>query len=490
MSEGLSLLDDFVEFGTPFHGLWRGGHITLPNAETHAMGDPGGPGVILLKVPGIGEVTRSPAQLAADAAAGKEYRNYALLSGHSYGGVQVPPSGLGPAYHILIDDANAVWLMRMSHVGSGRFSISVRRFGLFDGATHDWSGAVEYQCPGTFWGSVGSAVRAIGQAPSGRDWVIGNGVGSVPDLLVRFTCSGAVDTSLPGLGVTFIGTPLEWPNRPNHHYEHHYAVEGTLVVTDVNVFHSSSSGLDYTQTVIVTDGVTTSDNGAPGSGYAILTSSRTYECDKIVTDTQERVADKIIWASYLPDGQLVQYKVTGRWSQDLSYTDFNIYNATNNTTALSGSGSTDNRLISTGATTIYDQLSSGTPVAIETDMTTNSYFLPRMVDGYVVDESLDYSPLDLAGVVEVGQQALSNGDRHGIYLTAIGQSGDFFGQPLVALVDRYQSVSGGTTTTTTISVHAPTGSSLMTEIPLANLSATWQPITDAIVVDTVRVCWM
>lgn len=68
-------------FGQPYHGLWKGGFITLPNGATKACPAPANGGVVLIRQPGQAEVVRSPAEQAADAAAGWEWRNYALISG-------------------------------------------------------------------------------------------------------------------------------------------------------------------------------------------------------------------------------------------------------------------------------------------------------------------------------------------------------------------------------------------------------------------------
>lgn len=120
----------------------------------------------------------------------------------------------------------------------------------------------------------------------------------------------------------------------------------------------------------------------------------------------------------------------------------------------------------------------------------NGFVQAWMRDGYVDDYSPAPTSIDYLGVIEIGQESISNGDRHAVFLTAIGQAGDIFGQPLVALVDRYFSVSSGATTTTTLSVHAPSGAAKSTSIPAANLNATFQPVTGEIECDTQRICWM
>lgn len=82
-------------WGHPWHGLVEDGVLTLPNAATMPHpGTTGGLGeadVLALAVPGTPAVTRTPAQAADDAAAGRQWLDYALISGryqrHLYGQV-------------------------------------------------------------------------------------------------------------------------------------------------------------------------------------------------------------------------------------------------------------------------------------------------------------------------------------------------------------------------------------------------------------------
>lgn len=71
-------------WGHPWHGLVTDGVLTLPNAATmpySAATAPGEADVIAFQVPGTPAVARTPEQVAADAAAGRQWLDYALISG-------------------------------------------------------------------------------------------------------------------------------------------------------------------------------------------------------------------------------------------------------------------------------------------------------------------------------------------------------------------------------------------------------------------------
>lgn len=86
--------------GQPYHGLLRGGVLTLSNGRQiawpfigNSVSDPQSAGgdCYVLRVPGTPPVELPPAELAAEAGAGREWRSYALLNGwgRSYGGIPV-----------------------------------------------------------------------------------------------------------------------------------------------------------------------------------------------------------------------------------------------------------------------------------------------------------------------------------------------------------------------------------------------------------------
>lgn len=84
--------------GVPYHGLIRNGWLTLSNGRRVAVPTEGAiepVGVAgdcyLLRVPGMPPVSLTPQEIAIESAAGREWRNYALLSGRgrNYGGITV-----------------------------------------------------------------------------------------------------------------------------------------------------------------------------------------------------------------------------------------------------------------------------------------------------------------------------------------------------------------------------------------------------------------
>lgn len=96
--------DEIVRFGQPFHGLYRGGVLTLPNSDTITPSAPlpvGSDG-FMVKIPGRPAVTTSP----ADADEGMEWLNYAIVSGENhvfYG------QALGLNAWIYIAEDESVW---------------------------------------------------------------------------------------------------------------------------------------------------------------------------------------------------------------------------------------------------------------------------------------------------------------------------------------------------------------------------------------------
>lgn len=68
-------------WGCPFHGLVRGNQLTLPNGRTitNRFFVDDAIGSVLVRVPGVPEVTRTPEEAASDTALGYQWRNAAAL---------------------------------------------------------------------------------------------------------------------------------------------------------------------------------------------------------------------------------------------------------------------------------------------------------------------------------------------------------------------------------------------------------------------------
>lgn len=78
------LFDDMAEivvWGNPWHGIVNGGTLYTGLGVTREWTQPDSGDCWLVKAHDVAEVERSPEQLAIDAAAGAEWRNYALLTG-------------------------------------------------------------------------------------------------------------------------------------------------------------------------------------------------------------------------------------------------------------------------------------------------------------------------------------------------------------------------------------------------------------------------
>lgn len=97
-------------WGHPWHGLVQGGVLPLPNATTIGYPQPDttwpdtAGSTHRLHIPGIAPVVRSPAELAADAAAGLQWRNEAMLSGGRMQLYSQPMDGW-----IYVDPAGVRW---------------------------------------------------------------------------------------------------------------------------------------------------------------------------------------------------------------------------------------------------------------------------------------------------------------------------------------------------------------------------------------------
>lgn len=112
-------------FGAPYHGLVESGTLTLPNADTMPHAQPAsadyywplfskpwlGASVLYFRRPGWVMPARTPDQIAADAAIGREWRDYALLSGGNrmYAGQALR----GWVWH---EPGGGVWAVRLVNI--------------------------------------------------------------------------------------------------------------------------------------------------------------------------------------------------------------------------------------------------------------------------------------------------------------------------------------------------------------------------------------
>lgn len=216
----------------PWHGLWKAGQVALPNATNKAMPDPHVPSaeavgygnVSVIRRPGWSAPPRSPAEAAADAAAGKGWRGYALISG-SWRHVGAGRLNNGWVY---IDPAGRAWWIQhttwhqVRPVGNPQpdkcdITVTIRRFGRFDRAPHvdktlSASTASGVTIPvSTVWAPGDSQLGLITHKSDGSEAIFGRytspsfhwGSGQVwPILFWRLRISGTGNEALAGHGLT------------------------------------------------------------------------------------------------------------------------------------------------------------------------------------------------------------------------------------------------------------------------------------------------
>lgn len=129
-------------WGHPWHGLWKAGDGKIHVPDGPVIDTPGqspshGPlaresrigDAWKVQPPGTAAVARTPAEAAADAAAGRTWLNYAILSGSSkrlYGKALHPNAFESMRVWIYVDPDGGRWLVRLT-----LSSLTVSRFGHF-----------------------------------------------------------------------------------------------------------------------------------------------------------------------------------------------------------------------------------------------------------------------------------------------------------------------------------------------------------------------
>lgn len=222
----------------PYHGLWKAGKITLPNGSQLAHPDPHTfttepsdfGSAALVKRPGWSAPARTPAEIAADVSAGRQWLGHALLAGSDQmlGGKKL----FGFIY---IDPAGKRWRVQTTsvhrprppgHAESDTCSIAVtfRRFGHFDRRTHGSvllnaaAGSGVVLPVSTVWGPGDGTADLICAKSDGSEAIFGRtifpsfwwGDGQLwPILFWRLTISGNGDETLPNFGLS-IGWSIEF----------------------------------------------------------------------------------------------------------------------------------------------------------------------------------------------------------------------------------------------------------------------------------------
>lgn len=117
-------------WGWPYHGLCSGGSIALPGGGSRTMVQPAH-GAAWLYDLGLPPIVRTPDELAADAALGHQWLNYAFISGGVVYGVQ-----LSNRQFIHVDEAGVRWLLTVNFsvpeisLQRVRLLITIERFGV------------------------------------------------------------------------------------------------------------------------------------------------------------------------------------------------------------------------------------------------------------------------------------------------------------------------------------------------------------------------
>jgi hypothetical protein len=124
MTVPLLPFNDLKVWGSPFHGLVKGGQLTLPNAETMSYPQPGSGDTYLVKFSGVPAVERTPAQQADDDLAGYEWRTDAIIASN-----QLHGRGIGSPW--LHKDADGrVWQVTVSHTLGNSVTLTLAEFGV------------------------------------------------------------------------------------------------------------------------------------------------------------------------------------------------------------------------------------------------------------------------------------------------------------------------------------------------------------------------
>ncbi len=173
-------------FGHPWHGLVSSGQLTLPNGQTAEHVQPSSGDCWVIKIPGQPAVERSPEEAAADAAAGRQWLNYALLSGENH---VLYGKAIGAGAWIYIDADKRRWLVTCAQLdgtatvasatvaGALTFSLTLRNFGELEVAPRVYTLVASTTSPGLpgAWQSSTLPIRIEDISSTGAKVAIGLG---------------------------------------------------------------------------------------------------------------------------------------------------------------------------------------------------------------------------------------------------------------------------------------------------------------------------
>lgn len=507
---GIKLPDmaKIVMIGQPYHGLWKGGSITLPNAETKTCPAPANGSCILLRVPGQPAVTRSEAEQEADALAGLEWRNYGLISGGRYGGIGKIHAEGGAAYVVLIDAAKARWVLSFAKNfnSSGNFAFSLRRFGHIDGTSATWETPVNVAFPASFWNSISGpyGLILVAQNTTGREFILG---AINPDQeikkMAKVSISGTVDLQGSGFGLSITTEVFGQAKTSTHtivqvtgdasftHTEHYFETDQYGTPLGPTYDRVRTYWLLHTEN-------DTEDPPVYSQGWAYYgQSAATYSetCDMVREYSKEETVEYPFWVGYVEDTLV---------SMSLSFSSVDFQRRIGGWVGslIPGYGGAhmwvryeDSRVehlrSMIGGSVVNDHSQS---IIDDTDYPGgNGYCSTGMYDS-VDDDSglLDYSG-DFQDLLRLAAEPIIEGGINKykvVYLTPIPtREAGAAGHPVVVLEQRVFEYGTTNYVYTTFSAHAPSLAMETTSIARADIYATWHPVTDAIEVDTEPVCW-
>jgi len=197
--------DNVPPWGCPWHGLVKGARVQLPNGSSRPYSQPGSTihnmsgNTSLLACPGVPVVERTEEEAAADADAGMQWWNVAVLAGNRLHGREMPAGGW-----VYIDPAGDRWLVALSlsgATGGGTRNLTLRRFGVLGGAPTQYVYSVTVP-------NMGQTTPVI----SGSDGTL-----SVLRHHSNPTGSASVFEVSVGFGASLPGQPdanRYWPRRP------------------------------------------------------------------------------------------------------------------------------------------------------------------------------------------------------------------------------------------------------------------------------------
>lgn len=476
----------------PYHGLYKGyttGKLKLGNGTEIDWPGPGGGSTVLLRIPGLPAIVRSPAEAAADIAAGIEYRDYALLSGGQYGKmapIASAASDATAATWVYIDQTKARWLIRLRcnvSGGSGAYLFKVRRYLHIDGTEVAWSAEKPVTLSPQYWPY--RVCETMCQNSTGSEVVVHNaGTFGWPDAIMKVLISGTVNLSAADFGLGFAFANIEWPGRVCGSWANGMTVSGKLYsridyhyeerIGGVPTGQTLDAYMAYEDKVLVHD-----DRPNPLGNWTLVNQSQeVFSSDKAIThyDTISRV--RYVWGAYHNDNLRL---LRGEYLSDTTWIA-SIFNGPN---SWSGpSNYTQYMRWYYGATLIKEQLLTSS--ASQTEI-----YYP---DGYAeIRPTTNYTSIDFK--FDDGKQWVGSSPSYHVWYEPDRVSGvsDRIGNAAVKIVEKKYYPATSTSVSTCQSLHAPDGNTIPYVLPLgvgSQVQATWHPVTGVIEASQDPViCW-